>query len=442
LLGLQSSSGEAKKRRYISDVEQNGADWAFHECLKVMQIDRVEPAGHLTRSLTTPFAAYAAGFAVAISVYSLGYSDLYPLLQPSLKWFLLSTSLICAYLANATGKIVHIPSYAQERFGMHLIIFALICAVFSAEVVVSGGIPLLHLAPDSDLRYKDFGIPTLHVAFVGFCYFFAVYWFDLYVLGRGKKYLILFMPALVSSLLILNRGAFITMLIAITVVYIRRRGFDRRLLLTFAAVAALVGWGFGYLGELRSNGASGESAILAIGKPSDKFLNSNVPTELFWTYLYTSSPLANLQLNITDRTAADSPLLYFLLEFLPDFVSKRVVSKEVIEAAVPLLNTEELNVSTMYGRSFLLMGWLGLFLNFLYFIVVSAVCLKLLQRSRYFVAALGILSAIAFLDIFDNMFIAAGGIVPVLVALLLHLFERGSAPDGLAIDHAGQPSRR
>jgi hypothetical protein len=303
--------------------------------------------------------------------------------------------------------------------------FALISVVFTAEVVASGGIPLLLLSPDSILSYKDFGIPTLHVAFVGFCYFFAVYWFDLYVLGQGTRYLTLCIPAFGTSLLIVNRGAFIIMLIAMTVVYVRRRGINRRLILAFSAATALVLWGFGFLGELRSNAVSGESVILAIGKPSDKFVNSNVPTELFWTYLYVSAPLANLQLNITDRTAPDSPGLYFLLEFLPDFVSKRFLSDADNAASVPLLNTDQLNVSTMYGSSFLLMGWVGAFLSFFYFIAVSIICLLALRRSKYFVATLGILTAIAFLDIFDNMFIYAGGILPVIVGLLLNCFERG-----------------
>jgi hypothetical protein len=380
--------------------------------------------GFLTRSLTTPFAAYAAGFAVAVAVYSLGYSDLYPSLQPSLIWFLLSTSLICGCLAIAAGKIVHTTPSARERFGVHLLIFTLIFAAFCAEVVAGGGIPLLDLSPDSDLRYKDFGIPTLHVAFVGFCYFYAVYWFDLYVLGQGKKYLALSFPALATSLLIVNRGAFITMLIAMTVVYVRRRGFNRRLLLIFSAAAALVLWGFGFLGELRTNTVSGESIILAFGKPSDKFLNSNVSIELFWTYLYTSSPLANLQLNITDRTVSDSPALYFILEFLPDFVSKRFVSDGDVAASIPLLNTDQLNVATMYGRAFLLMGWLGALLSFCYFVSVSIICLRVLRRSKYFVAAVGILTAIAFLNIFDNMFISSSGILLILVALFLNLFER------------------
>jgi hypothetical protein len=379
----------------------------------------------LTRSFANPFAAYAAGFGVAVSVYSLGYSDLYPPLQPSLIWFLLTTSLVCVYLAGVAGTIVNTPTHARERFGPHFLMFAIIFVVFAAEVVASGGIPLLQLSPDSDLSYREFGIPTLHVGFVGFCYFFEVYWFDLYVLGQGRKYLALCIPAFGTSLLIVNRGAFITMLIAMTVVYVRRRGFNRRLVLTFSAAAALVLWGFGFLGELRTNGVSGESVILAIGKPSDKFVNSDVPTELFWTYLYTSAPLANLQLNITDRTAADSPALYFILEFLPDFVSKRFLSEAEVAASVPLLNSDQLNVSTMYGSSFLLMGWLGAFLTFLYFVIVSTTCLFVLRRSKYFVATLGILTAIAFLDIFDNMFIYAGGILPVFVGLLLNFFEHG-----------------
>jgi oligosaccharide repeat unit polymerase len=383
-----------------------------------------ELIGPLTRSLTTPFAAYAAGFAVAISVYSLDYSDLYPTLQPSLIWFLFSTSLICAYLAIAAGKTAHTSAYANERFGAHIIIFVLIFTAFSVEVVASGGIPLLLLGSDSDQRYKDFGVPTLHVAFVGFCYFYAVYWFDLYIVGQGKKYLALSLPAMGTSLLIVNRGAFITMLIAMTVVYVRRRGFNRRLLLTCSAAAALVLWGFGFLGELRTNSAFGESLILSFGKPSDKFLNSTVSIELFWTYLYTSSPLANLQLNITDRTISDSPVLYFILEFLPDFLSKRLVSDSDIAASVPLLNTEQLNVSTMYGRAFLLMGWLGAILSFCYFVIVSIFCLRILRRSKYFVAALGILTAIAFLNIFDNMFISSSGILLILVALFLNIFER------------------
>ena len=376
-----------------------------------------------TRSLTNPFAAYAAGFIVALCVYSLGYSDLYPPLQPSLKWFLLSTCLICVCLAYATRGMVPNSSSKGERFGKHLAIYTGIMGVFIIEVIANGGFPLLLIAANADFSYLDFGIPQLHVAFVAFCYFFAVYWFDLYILGQGKTFLILSTTAMATSVLIVNRGAFILTLIAIIFVYIQRRGLDRRLLLTFALVSAATLWGFGVLGDLRTKGASGESIILSIGDASDKFLNSNIPTELFWPYIYASSPLANLQLNITDRAATDSPALYLVLEFLPDFISKRLLSEETIDGADPLLITDQLTVCTMYGRSFLLMGWLGLVLSFSYFVVISVICLKVLQRSKYFVAGAGILSSIAFLGIFDNMYVKSGGISLVLLAIFLALFE-------------------
>jgi oligosaccharide repeat unit polymerase len=392
-----------------------------------------EPRG---TSLISPFVAYAAGFLVAFAVYSLGYSDLYPPLQPSLEWFLVSSCLVCIFLGYATRQRTHHRVFDPEPIRTHLAIFVALVGMFVVEVAANGGIPLLQIAQGADVSYRDFGLPVLHVAFSGFCYFFAVYWFDLYLTGRGRTFLVFSLSAFATSILIFSRGAFIVTLIAIIGVYIQRRGFRRRLLVIFAVLSAALLWGFGFLGDIRTHGASGESIILSIGDASDKFRNSNIPTELFWPYLYASSPLANLQLNITDRVANDSPGLYFVLEYLPDFVSKRLVSDADIDAASPLLVTEQLTVCTMYGRAFVLMGWLGVWLSFAYLVAVSFVCLKVLNKSKYLVATTGILSSLAFLSIFDNLYIVSGGIVQVLVALLLKSFERprSTAPEsGLAV---------
>jgi hypothetical protein len=383
-----------------------------------------ESASLITRSLTNPFAGYAAGFGIAVLVYSLDYSDLYPPLQTSLKWFLLSTSIICAFLAYLAGTIAQRPLIKRERFGFHFAVFLILIAVFLVEVAVNGGVPLLTIAAGGDFNYQEFGIPSVHVAFVGFAYFYSVYWFDLFAVNQGKRFLLLSLSMISTSILVVSRGGFIILLVSIAVVYIRRRGIDRKLLLSLAAIAAIVAWGFGLLGDLRTHGSSGESVILSIGEPSDKFVNSSVPTELFWPYLYASSPLANLQLNITDRTVDNSPLLYLALEFLPDLVSKRIVSDEARASSLPLLITDALTVCTMYGRAFVLMGWLGLLFSFAYFVAIATICLKLLRTSKYFVATLGLLTSIAFLDMFDNMFISAGGILPVLVGLFLSCVER------------------
>jgi len=381
-----------------------------------------------SRSLINPFAAYAAGFLLALSVYSLGYSDLYPPLQTPLECFLLATCGICCVLAFRRRDNTLALEFEPERVRTQSLMFLAIMAVFIAEVAWNGGVPLFVIAAGGEANYQEYGIPVLHVAFVGFCYFYAVYWFDLYLIGRGKIFLFFSLSAIATSLLTFSRGAFVVTLIAITAVYLQRRGFSRKLLFILAALFGAALWGFGLLGDIRTHGASGESIILKVGDASDKFLQSNIPTEFFWPYLYTSSPLANLQLNITDRVAPNSPELYVFLELLPDFISKRLVSEETAASFSPLLITEQLSVCTMYGRSFVLLGWVGLCISFLYFVAVCSICLRALKNSKYFVATTGILSALAFLSIFDNMLIVSGGIIQVIVALALKLVERKPTP--------------
>jgi hypothetical protein len=383
---------------------------------------------YAARYFTNPFAAYAAGFLLALSVYSLGYSDLYPDLEEPLVWFLLTTCAISAMLAAAFAGNANSFEYGHESLRINLFIFFAIMTVFAAEVIASGGIPILLLVSGAaDFSYLDFGIPTVHVAFTGFCDFYAVYWFDLYISGRGRTFLALSLAASSTSLLIVNRGGFIITVVALVIVYVQRRGFNRKLIISFAACVGAVLWGFAFVGDLRTHGATGESIILTIGEASDRFTESNVPTALFWPYLYVSAPLANLQLNITDRVAHDAPALYFSMEWLPDFVAKRVVTEETIGESTPLRVKNELTVATMYGRGFLLLGWVGLLLSYVYFAFVSIAALGILRRSKYFVAASSILSSLALLSIFDNMYVFAGGITQIMAALLLFLIERPHA---------------
>jgi hypothetical protein len=390
--------------------------------------NEVDNATFASRYLTNPFAAYAAGFLLALSVYSLGYSDLYPPLDQSLVWFLLATCAISAMLAYAVGGNANSFEYGHESLRINLFIFFAIATLFAAEVIANGGIPILMLVSGAaDFSYLDFGIPTVHVAFIGFCDFYAIYWFDLYICGRGRSYLALSLAASSTSLLIVSRGAFIITLMALVIVYVQRRGFNRRLFIGFAACVGAALWGFAFVGDLRTHGATGESIILTIGEASDQFLESKVPTTLFWPYLYVSAPLANLQLNVSSRVANDAPAHYFSLEWLPDFLSKRIVTEEIISESTPLRVKNELTVATMYGRGFFLLGWVGVLLSFAYFSIVSLTVLNILRRSKYFVAASSILSSLAFLCIFDNMYVFAGGITQIFAALLLFLFERPHA---------------
>ena len=179
--------------------------------------------------LVNPFSAYAGGFLFALSIYSLGYSDLYPALQPSLAVFLLVTCAICSVLALIVRASPAVDDFRRESVPVHSAIFLGIFSVFALEIMVNGGVPLLQVIDGSDYSYFDFGIPVLHVAFSGFCYFFAVYWFDLYLLRNGATFLFFSLMAFSTSLATVSRGAFIVTLVALVGVYIQRRGLSRRL---------------------------------------------------------------------------------------------------------------------------------------------------------------------------------------------------------------------
>lgn len=366
-----------------------------------------------------------------MGVYSLEYSDLYPPLQASLVIFLTITCVICACLACGIATIRDTCEYGDESLRFHSIVFLVLMALLAAECIYSGGIPLVAAAAGAESDYQTFGIPTVNVAFIGFSLFYAVYWFDLFLLRYGKIFLAFSMMAAGTSIVILHRGGFIITFVASVYVYVQRRGLERRLVISFSVMVAALLWGFGLLGDLRTHNVTGESVILEIGKASDKFIESNIPTAFFWPYLYISSPLSNLQLNITNRVAPDRPLKYAALELLPDFVSKRLVPEDEVPATLPLLVNEQLNVSTMYARPFLLMGWLGVCISFMYFVLISLVCMTVLRGSKYFIPTSSILSALGFLNIFANMYLFAGGITLVMAALVLHLFEKRTLGNGL-----------
>jgi hypothetical protein len=114
---------------------------------------------------------------------------------------------------------------------------------------------------------------------------------------------------------------------------------------------------FGLLGEVRE---TANSAFMHYAKPTKAFTNSFVPDEFMWPYIYISSPIANLQLNVERRSnmKVDDFILY---SFTPDLISKKTPGyvKPKIDQVVPWLT-----VGTQYSVAFRNFGWFGMSLVF------------------------------------------------------------------------------
>jgi hypothetical protein len=167
---------------------------------------------------------------------------------------------------------------------------------------------------------------------------------------------------------------------------------------------------FGMMGTLRVSREAkvkyDNQLFLKIGEATPDFRESIVPNEFFWTYVYISSPLANLQENI--RLA--EPVIGFdrfieLInsELLFDFVSKRTKRMFNLEDPSDARIPGPFNVTTVYSKSFSYLGWFGIAI-----IALTVLCLPwLYQRllpstSPYFHTGMAILCTMFLFMAYDN----------------------------------------
>ena len=174
---------------------------------------------------------------------------------------------------------------------------------------------------------------------------------------------------------------------------------------------------FGVLGNLRmiSSGYKEDDAIIKIGQASNSYLKMNLPSEIFWAYLYLTSPYANLENEVKRRefNYQYNPKAYFIYEIFPDFVSKRFD----LENSKSNLLTDELNVNTMYGGSINKMGFGGALGLYFWFIFAVLITPKLVSK-EYFIPTLILLSALSSMLVFSNVLKFSGFVFQFFILII------------------------
>jgi hypothetical protein len=190
--------------------------------------------------------------------------------------------------------------------------------------------------------------------------------------------------------------------------------------MAFIAIALFL---FGWLGNLRTGD---EEYILKVGGANTRVFGEVVPSEFFWSYLYMSSPLANLALSIE----ANESIRHFdlatvvLLDIIPDVISKRMTSiNEEWILFRPLIDPA-LTVGTIFARPYFFAGPIGAAVVFLWTLLIIHLSLKVSPRNPYSVTVLGFANAMAFLCVFTNTAVFSGTVGPIYICLALGLFKR------------------
>lgn len=381
--------------------------------------------------MINPFFAYLFSFGVALLVYLLGWSELYPSLTIGLVSFLFITFLIHFILGRDLRKreqITFKPLQKNERSPLFITLF--IYLLWTMEFFYEGGIPLLKIILKQPYNYRLFGIPSLHVFAVTFSSFYTIYLFQLFLSNKSKRILSLYSLNLIAAILIYNRGMLIFNLISSCFLYLtflEKISLKKFTILAFLVIPFL--FLFGLLGSFRSSREAKEpynnENFMEIGKASPEFKESIVPKEYFWAYIYISSPLANLQKNINEYPL--QPVSFQNLaeminsELLPDFLSKRITRFFQLEQPVDKRIPGPFNASTVYSQSYSYAGWTGMLSMTLVVISIPLLFLKLLPpTSVFFLSGWVILCTMYLFLAFDNTIKFTGLSFQLAYPLLLH----------------------
>lgn len=380
--------------------------------------------------LANPFGAYVMASVGITLLYTLGFSDLYPVLSLEMITFLIvtgGTSLVL--MAFYAALPVQRPAIASEAKGpgrQDFIIFSAIAGSFALEFAYSGFVPLLALASGAVFDYREFGIPTFHVGLLGVSFFYTVYWASLYFETGRRGFLYLFFGGILFGLLIMNRGAIIISLLALLFMYFSNK-FNVSKAVRVLVIMGGVVWLFGFIGNLRflSQEVFQEDPILKIGSASASFTESGLPNEFFWVYLYATSPLANFELTASTMSVSYNSFMDgMIVNFVPDFISKHFVDAAGEAFVRPLLITPQLTVSTAFAPAYATMGWCGPYLIYLYFAAYTLFLAVFSRNSRYRPALMAWMSAQGALLFFDNMLVFSGAVGPIFIGVFLVCKER------------------
>jgi len=381
----------------------------------------------MAKLLCNPFFVYVTSFALVFAVYSLGWSNLYPSLSFPLVLFFFMTFIVSCFF----GFVVHVLrriEYKEITWNERTIFYLLLVLIgYLAEFVYNKGVPLQMLLQGVEYDYTSFGIPTFHVFLVTFSSFLSVYIFHQLCSDFNKKRLIYFLLSVIPPVLIISRGTLFMMLTSCLFVYLLSiRTIKLKIVLGIFFLVLLVFYLFGVMGNLRqSKGVSTTSEImLETSMATNSFKNSFVPKEFIWSYLYISSPLANLQ-NATNHAQVEYSFGSFLnYEILPDFISKRIEKISTVQKKdVPRI-AGWLTVSTFYARSYVFLGWIGILTIFVFFIGTTFTYIFLLRKgSKYYVTGLSILNTLVLFNTFDNMYAFTGLNFQLIYPLLFSVIE-------------------
>ncbi|MGL5705832.1 MAG: O-antigen polymerase [Tannerellaceae bacterium] len=383
----------------------------------------------------SPFFVYIMGFIALFFVYQFNWSELYPSLTSDIIAFILGSCFvmfIVGLLFYRCNYFIYKPStvpLVKIKLWCNLYVFSNII-----EIIYSRQIPLISglFNPVVGIDMDSFGIPLFHVFVISFGSFLSLVIFHKILSDKEnrKKLYFLFFLSFLSPLIVYGRGIIFMTLTGCFLIYLMsiEHVFVKIVKLLIILIVAF--FCFGVLGDIRVGASDSRFfnqrngvSITRIGQATDDFENSIIPHEFMWSYIYIISPIGNLQYNLqefhTDNKSISDLYELIVMEMLPETISKRISSfeKRQEKLVIPVLN-----VSTVYARAFVILGWIGIVLMFVFVLFyILTILLFVSPDSEFFIVTVAIINVILVFNLFDNMFSYGGYSNVIFIPLFLSI---------------------
>jgi hypothetical protein len=384
--------------------------------------------------LYLPCFVYAISFTSILLLYQIGWSDLYPKLNGFLLYFLFSTivvSLIFSLIQKRHLKITVNDVNLKPGFVKRSMWF--IGIGYALNFLYESSIPIVKTFLSASYSYDDFnGIPTFYVILGTYSIFFSILMFNYYQTNKTRKNFFLFLATIVPFLLVMNRGAIMIIFSAMIFLFLMRlKSINIKSIIMPFVILGSVLYFFGVIGNVRQQESKDDKEILLrVSGASDSFINSGVPSEFYWSYIYLISPMGNLQNLVVekqDEFDINNIGLFATTQLFPDFLSKRLVSmcgyddEATKENSSYYLVVNALNAPTFYYLPYFLLGTVGLILIYLFIMFNAFVYPYFINKnSKYYLTSIASLNSIILLSTFNNMWYAVGTILiwPIIFSVI------------------------
>lgn len=380
------------------------------------------------RLLINPFIIYTLTWITVLLTYNLHWSILCP---PNLSYYepFIVITCILSFIIGLRLFNKRVFSYRfNKSFDLNSIsrYNKILYLLFAVEVVLAGGIPILqYISGNVNIKYTEFGLPFIHViiangfVIVCYCSCYSLLCTRNKRIRKGclKNILISISP----FILMFNRGGILYCLLGCILLYLMHCKNIKRNIILAITFSFVILWGFGILGNLRTDVKGVSNIILEFGGATEDFKSSQIPKEFFWPYIYIASPLANaeLMMNNNDNDISVSDIINLaVFEMTPELISKRIAGGSINEKSMDKI-LDAFNVASVYGMSAKYAGWLGPITLYIFWIVFVIVTIGLIpKQSRFYTIGIVSISLITVMNTFDNMFVFMGLVPQPLIIII------------------------